>query len=156
AFGLWHRDLDLGAIDRLIEAEADLGFEVAPAYLLGLSTSATTAAAEEVGEDVADVEAACSGAPRPERTPPASAEAPEHPASRVLFLALLGIGERVVCPLDFLEPLLRLRIVRVAVRVVLARQLAVRLLDLLLGSPLRDPEHLVEIFSHQLLAHHHT
>ena len=47
-------------------------------------------------------------------------------------------------------------VVRVAVRVVLARQLAVRLLDLLVGRLLRDAQHLVELVSQSrlLLAHH--
>src|SRR6187551_2169964 len=57
ALGLWHGDTDLGAIDRLVEAEADLGFEVAAALLFGLRPAAS-AAAKDAGEDVAEVAAA--------------------------------------------------------------------------------------------------
>ena len=71
---------------------------------------------------------------RPGRPPP---KPPNMPA-RVVLLALLGVGERVVGGGDLLELLLRRGVVGVAVRVVLARQLAVRLLDLLVGRLLRD------------------
>src|SRR5262249_40732534 len=102
AFRLRHGDLDLRPVDRLVEGEADLGFQVAAACLLGLRPAAAPAPAEEVGEDVADVEAARAAA----REGPAAgsaAEAAEHPPARVVLLALLGIGERVVSALDLLE-----------------------------------------------------
>ena len=156
AFGLRHGDLHLRPVDRLVEAEGDLGFEIAAANLLRLGPPA--ASAEEVGEDVADVEAAGLRPARPERPAgPAPAEAAEHPPAGVVLLPLLRIGERVVGPLDLLELLLRLGIVGIAVRVVLAHQLAVRLLDLLLGGSLGYAKRLVEVVGHApLRAHHHT
>ena len=85
ALGLRHGDADLGAVDRLVEAEADLGFEVAPAHLLRPGPGRPAAAAEEVGEDVAEVAAAEAAAwhaaagpngprppPKPPNCPPAS------------------------------------------------------------------------------------
>ena len=78
--------------------EADLGFEVAAAHLLRLRPRAA-AAAEDAGEDVAEVDAAEAAAAgrrtAPARRAAAAAEAAEHPA-RVVLLALLGIGEHVV------------------------------------------------------------
>ena len=142
ALGLRHGDADLGAVDRLVEAEADLGFEVAAAHLLRLRPAAAAAAAEEVGEDVAEVDAAeaAAGTAGPNGPPPPGPPPPKPPniPPGVVLLALLGIGERVVGALDLLELLLRRRVVGVAVRVVLARQLPVRLLDLLLGGLLGD------------------
>ena len=84
--GLRHGDADLGAVDRLVEAELDLGLEVATADLLGLRATAAAAAAEERGEDVAEVAAGeaarlgAAGAERPgARPPPKPANVP--PAS---------------------------------------------------------------------------
>jgi hypothetical protein len=62
----------------------------------------------------------------------------------VVALALLGIGEDLVGLVDLLEALLRLRFL-VDVRVVLARELAVGLLDLLGARILRDAECLVVV-----------
>src|SRR4249919_979186 len=153
-FGLRHGHLDLRSVHRLVEAEADLGFQVAPASLLRLRPPAP-AAAEEVGEDVADVEAARATA---ERTPAAgrAAEAAEHAPARVVLLALLGVREHVVGALNLLEALLRLGVVGVAVGVVSPGELPVRLLDLLVGRPLGDAQNFVEILCHRLLAHHHA
>src|SRR3954468_7631753 len=64
-------------------------------------------------------------APRPAAAP---AGAEEDPAA-VVLLALARAAHDVVGPLDLLEALLGLRAGRVAVRVVLARELAVGLLD---------------------------
>ena len=50
-------------------------------------------------------------------------------ANLVVLFALLLIGEHVVCFRDFLELLLCCRVAGVQVRVVSARELAVRLLD---------------------------
>ncbi len=76
--------------------------------------------------------------------------------ARVVLLALLGVRERVVGALDFLELLLGFRIVGVAVRVVLAGQLPVGLLDLLGRSAFGDAQDFVEVLSQgqSSLAHH--
>src|SRR5204862_304152 len=44
---LRNRDADLRAVDGLVEAEADFGFEVASAQLLGLGPAPRSAAAED-------------------------------------------------------------------------------------------------------------
>ena len=66
---------------------------------------------------------------RPHRRRRPAAGAEEDPAA-VVLLALVRVADDVVGRLDLLEALLGLRVVRVAVRVVLARELAVGLLDL--------------------------
>src|SRR5262249_19578953 len=138
-----HRDGDLRAVHRLLEGEANLGLEVAAP--LGSRTLLATPAAEERGEDVAEVgEAAAPAGKTSPRTPPAARpEAAEHPAG-VVLLPLLGIRERVVGLLDLLELLLGLGVVGVPVRVPLAGELAVGLLDLVGGGGLAHPEGLVE------------
>src|SRR5207244_2581144 len=108
---------------------------------------AWTSAAEQVGEDVADPAEAAEAA----RAPTATAErvrveaGAEDPAAGVVALALVGVRQDRVGLLDLLEPLLRRRVARVLVRVVLARELAVGLLDLLVGGLLVDAERLVGI-----------
>ena len=65
----------------------------------------------------------------------------------VVGRALLRVGQHLVGFLGLLELLLGLLVVvaLVAVRVVLHRQLAIGLLDLLVGGVLRDAEHLVVV-----------
>ena len=70
-------------------------------------------------------------------------------AERVVLLALLGIGEHVVRALHLLEARLGRGVARVLVRVHLADELAVRLLDLVLRRVLRDAEGLVEGARHR-------
>src|SRR5262249_62233127 len=100
-------------------------------------------AAEDVAQvaEVPDVEALAEGeaAVRP-RPPVLRAEA-------VVLLPLLRVGEDVVGALDLLEALLRGGVARIRVRVVLARELAVRLLDLVLARRSRDAEGLVQVLN---------
>ena len=63
----------------------------------------------------------------------------------VVGLALVRVGEHVVGGGDLLEALLGLLVTRVRVGVILPRELAVGLLDLVLGSLLVDPQDLVEV-----------
>ena len=63
----------------------------------------------------------------------------------VVVLALVGVAEDVVRLRDLLEALLGLRVARVLVGVVLARELAVRLLDLVRRRLAVDAEHLVVV-----------
>src|SRR6185503_10393634 len=75
---------------------------------------------------------------------PEGIAAGEHRAAPVVLLALVRIAEHVVGLGDRLEALLGPR-VGVRVRVVLARELAVGLLDVLLGGLLVDPQRLVVV-----------
>src|SRR5690606_29677448 len=68
-----------------------------------------------------------------------------HPAHLIVLLALRFVGEHRVRLADLLEALGGLRIVRVRVRMVLLRETAVRLLDLVGARALRDAEDLVEV-----------
>src|SRR5207248_2023598 len=97
------------------------------------------ATAEQVAEDVPEATGERAGVEA------SAAEAGERAAAAVVLLALLGIREHIVGLRDLLEALLRSLVARVAVRVVLARQLAVSLLDLLIGGALAYPEGLVVV-----------
>ena len=137
---------DLRALDRLLEGDRDLGLEVAAALGAGAAragaprAAAAAAAAEEVGEDVARSEPASKPPAPPPPGPP-----PANDAAAVVLLALVGVAEDVVGRRDLLEALLGLLVARVAVRVVLARELAVGLLDLVRRRLLVDAEDLVEV-----------
>jgi len=134
------RDAGLDAAERVLEGEAHLGLEVgaAPPCRLGSRPAPEApAAAEEVAEEptqVAEVEVA--------RDVPASRVAAPTVgrAERVVLLALLGVREHVVGCLDLLEALLGGGVAGVAVGMVLAGELAVRLLDRVRGSVLRNAE----------------
>ena len=130
----------LRAGDRLVEGDRDLRLEVGAA--LGARASAAApgrrrrrAPPNEVGEDVAHrggVEVEVAEAAEAAAGPAAGREGA---AAAVVLLALLGVAEHVVGLGDLLEALLGLLVAGVAVGVVLARELAVGLLDLLGASP---------------------
>ena len=144
---LRHGDRDLDPLHGLLERQRHLGLEVAAAHRL---RARSAAAPEEGGEDVAEVggkPAARAGCASRAALP----EAREH-AAGVVLLALLGVGEGVVGLLDLLELLLGLLVAGVAVRVVLAGELAVGLLDLIRARLARHAEHRVQIArGHQAL-----
>src|SRR4029450_7993164 len=95
--------------------------------------------AEQVAEvsQIAEVEG--------EPAPGLEARPPVGRAPGVVLLALLRVGENVVRRLDLLEALLGILVAGVRVRVVLARELPVRLLDLVLRRALGDAQDLVEV-----------
>src|SRR3954454_7629877 len=137
-----HRDRDLRPGQRLLERQRDRGLEVAPALGGRLGPRAAVGRrAEEVGEDVAPAAAG-----RAARSTAAERRAArEHRAAAVVALALLRIAQGVVGLGDRLEALLGPGLL-VRVRVVLARELAVGLLDVLLGGLLVDPQGLVMVW----------
>jgi hypothetical protein len=105
---------------------------VAPAPAPARGAAAARAAAEQVGQDVAEasgLEAAEAALARPLPGARPAARAEEDPAA-VVLLALVRVADDVVGRLDLLEALLGRRVVRVAVGVVTARELAVGLFDL--------------------------
>ena len=83
--------------------------------------------------------------------PPAPGPGPKpgrhraEPTDLVVLLALRGVAEDVVGGRDLLEALLGLGVALVRVGMMLARELAVRLRDVLLGRALRDAERLVVV-----------
>ena len=80
-------------------------------------------------------------APRAARRSPADGSTPAWP-NWSYARALLRIGEDLVGLLRFLEFLLGRLVVRIAVRMVLHRELAIGLLDVLVGGVAVDAEHL--------------
>src|SRR5262249_127504 len=120
---------------------------IGAALWLGTSRAASArTAAEEAAEQIAEVaevvdrEVAAAEVARVEARPGATAVL----AEAVVLLALLLVGERVVRVLDLLELLFRGGVARVLVRVVLRRQLAVRLLDLIGRGVLLDAQRVVQ------------
>jgi hypothetical protein len=113
-----------------------VGLQVAPS--LRPRCTSGRSATEEVREDVAKAAEAASPAAR--EAGAREAAAAEEAAARVVRLALLGIGQDRVGRLDLLEALLRSLVALVRVRVVLPGELAVGLLDLLVGGLLVDAE----------------
>src|SRR5207253_1835344 len=104
---------------------------------------ASAAAAEQIPEqvaeiaEVAEVDVEPAGSAR-------TADASVRRSEAVVLLPLLGIGEDVVRRLDLLELLLGSRVAGVLVRVVLARELAVRLADLVLRGALLHAQGVVQ------------
>ena len=119
----------LHAAQRVLEREVELHLDVAAAPAArGLRAHAAAPAAEDPAEQVAEIaevaEVERERAARPELGTAA------RRAPGVVLLPLLGVGEDVVGGLHLLEHLLGLGVARVLVRVVLPRELAVGLLDL--------------------------
>jgi len=77
-----------------------------------------------------------------------------HGTHLVIFLALLGVGEHGMRLADLLEFRLGRRVARVGVRMVLAGELAVGLLEVCRGNILGDAENGVEVLVKPVLAGH--
>ncbi len=137
------RDADLffRAARRFFQRDLHVVAQVCAAMCLAAPAAS---AAEDVAEDVAEIEALRTRAARTERIAAAHAARFEGGvAILVVSRALLPVGQSLVSFLRFLELLLRLRIVRIAVGVVLHRQFAISLLDLFLGGVAVDAEDFV-------------
>ncbi len=129
-------DRDLRAFAGLLERDLDAGLEVLAGLALGTRPSGLREpASEHRAEDVEDVAAELD----------ALVLAPEA----VVAPALLAVGEHGVRLVDLLEPLLRLVVVRISVRVVLQGQLSVGGLDRRPVRVARYAQKLVVIGRHQ-------
>ncbi|ELA00912.1 NAD-specific glutamate dehydrogenase [Cupriavidus sp. HMR-1] len=142
-----HADLRLvamrGLLQRDLHAVAQVGATV------GLRAAATASAAgclaEDVAEDIAERFREATAAK------PAAAESTGHVrvhasvAVLIVSRLLLGVGEHLVGLLDLLEFLLGFLVIRIAVRMVLHRELAISLLDLVVARVLAYPEHFVVV-----------
>ncbi len=132
------RNPHLGAAEGVVEGERRVRLDVGAALRHGaaLARAAAEDAAEEVGEvEVGELRAACAAAPEA-----GAAHPPVRRAEGVVLLSLLGVGEHVVGALDLLEA----RLVTAArVGMMLARELAVGLLDLVGRGVLGDAERVV-------------
>ena len=122
------RDADLGleAVRRLLERDFEVVAQVGAAEDVG---SAAARAAEDLAEDVAEhvAETGARAGPRRRRGVDAGV------AVLVVGRALLRVGQDLVGFLRFLEVLLGIRVIRIAVRMPFHGELAVRLLDVLFG-----------------------
>src|ERR671931_61973 len=137
------RNLRLDAPERVLEREADLHLDVAPALAARLRAAGAAPTAEEPAEEVAEIAEVVDVEVAEVDVRALEAAAAVRGAEPVVLLPLLGIREQVVRTLHLLEPLLRAGIPRVPVRVVLARELAVGLLDLVGRGAFGDAEGLV-------------
>ena len=108
-------------------------------------------AAEDLAEDIAERVGESAEALRPAAEAARTGRAEAHRridagvAELIVGGALLGVGEDLVGFLRFLEFLLGALVVRIAVRMMLHRELPVRLLDVLLGSIAIDAEYRVVV-----------
>jgi hypothetical protein len=134
-------DLGGGSEHGLFEVERELVAQVGAAE--GAAAAAAPAAAEDVAEHVAeDVAERVAGV---EARAAATRRVEARMAELVVGRAFLRIGEDLVGLLGLLELLFRLRVVRIAVRVVFHGEAPVGLLDVLLGGVSRHRQHLVII-----------
>src|SRR5262249_4375510 len=140
------RNLDrgLGAGRGLLERDLEVVAEIGPA----LRAAAATASAEEIAEaeDVAEAAEDVLEADEDARIESRAAAARDAGvAESIVEAALLAIGEHRVRFGRFLERLLGLVVARVAVGVVLQRELAIGALDLLVRRRALDAEDFVVI-----------
>ena len=108
-------------------------------------TSAAKAAAEERTEQVAQIAHVKAAAEAARTGAAAVARVHTGKAELVVLGALLLVGQHLVCFVYFLELIRSLRIILVEVRVVLARQLAVCLFQLIITCALLYAEHFIII-----------
>ncbi len=140
-----YADLRLVAVRGLLERDLHAVAQVGAA--IDLRTAALPAPgclAKDVAEDIAEGlgEAAVAlGTAEAARHVRVHARVPVLVVGRLLF----GVGEHLVGLLGLLEFLLRILAVRIAVRVVLHRELAIRLLDVVVARVLAHPEHFVVV-----------
>jgi hypothetical protein len=137
-------DLRLGSEDRLLEVQIDVLAEIGAALrTAALSTSAAEhfADVEEVAKDIAEIlegrriEAACS----------TCGVSNSGMAETVVKRTLLTVSENGVGFTAFFKFFFRVRIVGISIRMKLQGELAVRALDLLIGSASSHAENFVVI-----------
>jgi hypothetical protein len=138
------------------EPDLELRLDVAPASRWLASRAAL---AEDIAEHVLEVRIAAEPCPRSAAGLPGlrllaigarfvgiEAALDASHTELVVELALLRVAEHIVRLGDRLETLLGLAVARIHIRVVLARQLAVALLDFVSSRRPRDAESSVEVF----------
>ena len=126
-------DFDRVAEDRLIELQLQLITQIrATKHLRAASAASAARGAKDVAEHVAEDVAECIAG----RTAASAAARRGLDAGMTVLVidgALLRIGEDFAGLLGLFEQLLRILVVRIAVRMVLHGEAAIRLLDLRLG-----------------------
>ena len=157
------RDLFGAAVGGLLKGQDDVGLNVmALARRVGVgagrAAEAAKAAAENITEDVAQIDAA--GAAEAAKAATVAAAGLAGPivgidpseSELVIALALVRVGKNIVGLIDLLELFLGVLVAGVQVGVVLFGQLAVGTFDLGIGGVFADPQHLVVItfFCHRI------
>jgi len=126
----------------LVELQRNVFAQIGSALCARTPASSTkNVSAEEAVEQIAQVEVLENGGI--ESAEPASRAADSRMAKLVVALALVLIHQDGVRLAALLELLFRVRIIRIAVRMVLERELAIRALDLHVARRARNAEHLV-------------
>ncbi len=147
--GFLPRNLDgrFGAARRFLERDLEVVAQIGAALRAAAAPAAAEqiAEAEHVAEDVAEDVAELGEDRRIEAAAGAGRGAHARVAEAVVQAALLGVGEHRVRLGALLELLFGGLVARIAIRVVLHRQLAVRALDLDVGRRARDAEDLVVV-----------
>src|SRR5581483_3487203 len=157
-------DIDAGrqAVDRFFESERERDFYVGAALRLRAALGCRARPAEEFAEDVLE---ACSRTAR--RLPEVKSAEVKATTSRplrrrvadmvavgpvlVVNLALFGVRQHVVGFGDLLELLFSRLVARIHIGMILARQAAIRLADLIGRSTALDAEQVVIIFASHVL-----
>ena len=123
--------LNLGAEEGLAEVDLDVGADIAADARCSTARATATAAAHEIAEHLVEdiAQTAGLGEVEPGRTGTATAALESRMAKAVVGRPLLIVLENLVSLVRFLEARLSLLVARIAVRVELHRQLAIRLLQ---------------------------
>ena len=149
---------------RFLKGQDDVGLDIvalARGVGVGAAGTAETAkatAAEQIAEDIAQVNTACAETAAKAATEAAAGLAgpivgiDPSETELVIALALVRVGKNIVGLVDLLELFLGVLIAGVQVGVVLFGQLAVGAFDLGIGGVFADPQHLVVItfFCHRI------
>ena len=156
---------DGDAVQRIVERQRQRALEVLPATRLRGASPAAATAVEDAAQEVAEATGVLpeqvlhvdvvllAPAAVPAAAAGTEAAAREQGPGLVVLLALGVVGQHVVRLGDLLEPLLGRLVARVLVRVELAGQLAVLLLDLVGRGVLGHAEHGVEVLLEPVLVH---
>src|SRR5471030_2889034 len=139
-----HADGRVEAVGGLLQRDFQVVAQVGAAIHLR-SGVAAAAATEDVAEDVAEGVAETAGTAAEAASAATHVRIDAGVTVTVIGLALFRIGQHLVRFFDFLEFFFRLFAVRIAVRMALHRQFAIRLLDLVFRRIFCDTKCLVEI-----------
>ena len=151
-------DLGFGAARRLFQRKLEVVAQIGAAIhaIAATPCAARARAAENLAEDVAERIGEPAEAFRSAETPRTGGAKPggsvdARMTELIVCCALLGVGENLVRGFRFLEFFLGSLVVRIAVRMMLHRELPIRLLDVLVGRVAIDAEYRVEIaLSHRV------
>ena len=140
-------DLDLGAARRVLQRQLEVVAQVGAAIHAVAAAAAAALLPEDLAEDVAERIGESAEAFRPRAARRIAAERRIHAGMSELVVrrALAGVRQNFVRLLRFLEFRFGALVVRIAIRMVLHRELAIGLLELVVGRVALDAEHRVVV-----------